>query len=88
MDDVYMRECAESLTSTSSPPVLCPVVHYVKNKCKVGRLIEKDLKVLDRLFLTQVESEFVQKVLMYVTMLDVRDVGVDHKRDKVEDEVG
>ena len=68
--------------------ILCPVVHYVKNECKVGRLVEKDLKVLDRVFLTQVESEFVQKMLVHVTMFDVRDVRVDHKRDKVEDEVG
>lgn len=68
--------------------LLCPVVHYVKNKCEVRCLVQKGLKVLDRLFLAQVEAKLIQKVLVHVTVFDVRDVRIDHKRDKVEDEIG
>jgi len=83
-----MRKYSEGSNSILSPPVLCPVVHDVKNKRKVRSLIEQRLEVLDGLFLTQVEAKLVQEVLVHVTMFDVWDVRIDHERNKVEDEVG
>lgn len=62
-------------------------MHYIENKRKVRGLVEKGLKVLDRLLLAQVESEFVQKMLVHVTVFYIWDIRIDHKRNKVEDEV-
>lgn len=43
--------------------------------------------MFDSLFLGKVQAELVLNLLVYVTVLDIRNIGVDHERHQVEDEV-
>ena len=44
--------------------------------------------MLDRLLLRQVQAELVLNLLMHVSVFDIRDVGVHHERNQVEEKVG
>lgn len=59
----------------------------VQNHRKITRLVQQCFKMLDRLFLSQIQPEFVLELLVHVAVLDVRDVRIHHESDEVENEV-
>lgn len=44
--------------------------------------------MLDGFLFRKIQPEFVLDLFMHVTMLDVRDVGIDHQSDQVQNEIG
>ena len=44
--------------------------------------------MLDRLLLREVQAELAEDLFVYVTVFDMRDVGVHHQRNQVQNEVG
>jgi hypothetical protein len=62
-------------------------VDCVKHSRKRARLIEEHLEVLDRLFLRAVKHELFEELMMYVTMLDIWDVCIDHESNEIQDEI-
>jgi len=59
----------------------------IQNNCQVRCLIEQRLKMLDRFFLRQIQPKLFLDLLVHVTMLDIRNIGVHHQSYEVEDEV-
>lgn len=76
------------LQNILAPPVLRQIVDPIQHNRDIRRFIQQRLKVLDRLLLRQVEPKLLLYLLMHITVLDVRDVGVNHKCDEIEYEVG
>lgn len=60
----------------------------VEYHVEVRRLVQERFKVLNRLLFCEIQSKLLLQLFMNITMLDIGDVGVHHKRDQVEDEVG
>jgi hypothetical protein len=60
----------------------------IQHNGEIRRLVQQSLKVLDGIFLAQVQPKLLLDLFMYVSVLDVWDIGVDHKGDQVEDEIG
>ena len=62
-------------------------MHPVQYDRERRDVVQQLLEVLDRLLFGHLQTELAEHLLVHVALLDVRDVGVDHERDQVEDEV-
>lgn len=54
---------------------------------EITPLIQKRLKLLDRLLLRQLQQKLLLYLLMHVPVLDIRYVRIDHEGDEVEDQI-
>lgn len=59
----------------------------VKDNSKIGGLVQKRLEVFDRLLFGQIQPEFLLDLLVYISMLDIRDIRVHHERHQAENKV-
>lgn len=59
-------------------------IHHLR---EITSLIQKCLKLLDSLFLRQLQQELLLDLFMHVSVLDIRYIRVDHEGDEVEDQV-
>lgn len=55
---------------------------------EVRRFIQQGFKVLDGFFFREIKSELLLYLLVHVPMFNVRNIGIHHKSDQVEDQVG
>ena len=62
-------------------------MYPIKHRGNVTRLIQERLEMLQCLLLIQVQPKLILNLLVHIAVLDVRNVGVDHKGDEVENEV-
>ena len=71
----------------SATPVLSEIVESVQHHSNVRRLIEQEFKMFDSFLFSKVQSEFLLQLLMYISMLDIRNICIDHQRHQVENKV-
>src|SRR5438445_6483060 len=71
----------------SATPVLSEIVESVQHHSNIGRLIEQEFKVFDGFLFSKVQSEFLLQLLMYISMLDIRNICIDHQGHQVENKI-
>jgi len=71
----------------SATPVLSEIVESVQHHSNVRRLIEQEFKMFDSFLFSKVQSEFLLQLFMYISMLDIRNICIDHQRHQVENKV-
>lgn len=59
----------------------------IEHDRKVRRLVQQCLKVFDRFLFREIESELFLNLFVYIAMLDIGDVGIDHESNQIQNQI-
>ena len=70
-----------------TPPILCPIMHPIQDSSEWRYVVEKSIKMFDRILVGQIQPELAQNLLMHVSVGNIGNVCIDHQRKQVENQV-
>lgn len=70
-----------------TPPVLRPIMHPIQDSGKRRDIVEKSIKVFDRVLVCQIQPKLAQNLLVHIPVRNIRNVCVYHQRKQVENQV-
>lgn len=69
-------------------PILRPIMHPIQDSSKRRYVVQKSVKMFDRILVYQIQPKLAQNLLVHISVGNIRNIRVHHQRKQIENQVG